>query len=361
MIVMALDHTRDFFTNYSGNPTDLEHASTIMFLTRWVTHYCAPVFIFLAGTSAYLSSRKNVTAQQASRHLLTRGLWLILVEVTLVFMGWTFAADYTRIILQVIWAVGCCMVFLSALVYLPWQVILAIGLLLIFGHNAFDGYNPPAQGVGGILWHFLHIQGPIVINHAHTIMVIYPLIPWIGVMAVGYCMGRVFTRPAAQRDKTLFSIGIGAIVLFILLRFSNLYGDPTPWAPQHAWWRTILSFINCSKYPPSLLYLLMTLGPAITALPLLERIGNLPGKIFTVYGRVPMFYYLLHIYLIHFMAVAVSAITRQNAPVSMLSHPGYSLPLVYLFWLSAVSILYLPCLWFMRVKMKHKWWWLGYL
>jgi uncharacterized membrane protein len=361
MVIMALDHCRDYLSDFKFNPTDLDHASTIMFFTRWITHYCAPVFIFLTGVSAFLSGRKLKTKMEASRRLFTRGLWMLLLEVTLVKLGWMFELNYSLVVLQVIWAIGWCMIFLSLILFLPWQAILSLGLLMVFGHDLFDGFQPAATNASGIIWHLLHIQGPINYSNGNTIMVIYPLIPWIGVIGLGYCTGRLFTLPDRLRDKYLYITGISAMVLFVLIRSINHYGDPEPWHLQVAWWRTLLSFINCSKYPPSLLYLLMTLGPAITLLPLLEKLNGFIGRIFLVYGRVPFFYYLLHIYLLHGMAVVMSYFFRNNAPVSMFTHPGYSLPLVYVFWLSAVIILYFPCRWFMRVKMNYKWWWLSYL
>ena len=290
--------------------------------------------------------------------LLTRGIWLIVLELTFVREGWTFDLDYTHIFLQVIWALGWSMIFLSALIFLPRQIILAIGLVMIFGHNALDGLHP--NGTIGVLWDFLHVQGPLN-YHGDHIMVMYPLVPWIGVMAVGYCFGTIFELDERKRDRALYITGFSAILLFIALRATNLYGDAKPWIPQQEWWRSILSFLNCTKYPPSLLYLLMTLGPAITLLPLLEKMSGAMGRIFIVYGRVPLFYYVLHLYLIHGIAIIVGYYNGANAAASVFAHPGYSLPAVYGFWLLTVIILYLPCRWFMGIKMRHKNWWLSYL
>ncbi len=359
MVIMALDHVRDFFSDYQGDPTDLQHATTLMFFTRFITHYCAPVFIFLSGASAFLSMGKGRTVQQESFRLLTRGFWLILVEVTIVRLGWTFNVDYSLIILQVIWAIGVSMVVLSLLIYLPRLAILFIGLIMIFGHDLLDNLHP--TGAAGLFWQFLHIQGPVHYGHNDTIFIIYPLIPWIGVMATGYCFGSLFRLPHAQRFRWQYIIGIGSILLFIALRLGNFYGDPSPWHSQAAWWRSILSFINVSKYPPSLLYLLITLGPAITLLPLLEKSTGSVSKIFTVYGRVPMFYYILHIYLIHGLAIISSSIFFHGATISPFSHPGFPLWVVYAVWLLVVSLLYLPCRWFMGIKKSHRNWWLSYL
>ena len=359
MVVMALDHTRDFFSDFKFEPTDLQHASTVLFFTRWITHFCAPVFIFLSGTSAFLSMGKGKTKKQESLRLLTRGLWLIVLEVTVVRLGWAFDLTYNLVFFQVIWAIGVSMIVLSLLIFLPKQLILLLGLVMIFVHNAFDNLHP-SQGIG-IAWHFLHVQGPLQWGNGRTLMIIYPLIPWIGVMAVGFCFGALFKKEEKQRNNALYITGISAIVLFILMRMINTYGDPSQWKVQGAWWRTVLSFINCTKYPPSLLYLLMTLGPAITLLPIMEKMSGIIGHIFIVYGRVPLFYYVLHIYLIHGMAIAFSYFFRDNALVTVFSHPGYSLSFVYAFWIMAVVILYFPCRWFMYIKMNNRQWWLSYL
>jgi uncharacterized membrane protein len=363
MVVMALDHTRDYFHSYSGNPTDLTQVSTALFLTRWVTHFCAPVFVFLSGTSAYLSMGRGKTKREEAWRLLTRGLWLILLELTLIRIGWSFDVTYSLVFLQVIWAIGVSMIVLSALIFLPRTVILTIALVMIGGHNLLDDLHP--AGSAGVLWQVLHVQSPIMWGNGNTLMILYPLVPWVGVMAAGYCFGAVVKMEAARRQRWLYGTGLGAIALFIVIRFTNVYGDPSPWHAQTHWWRTVLSFINCTKYPPSLLYLLMTLGPAITFIALMQaRTAAKPSKpaaVFTVYGRVPLFYYILHIYLLHGMAVLCSYLFRQGAAVSVFAHPGYSLGVVYVFWLSAVALLYLPCRWFMRIKTTHRKWWLSYL
>ncbi len=359
MVVMALDHTRDYFSGYKFDPTDLQHASAIMFFTRWITHFCAPVFVFLTGTSAFLSLRKMGSKKEAAWRLFTRGVWLVILELTFVRLGWTFDFDYSQIFLQVIWAIGISMVFLSAFIFLPRPAILAIGLAMIFGHNLLDGLHP--TGDAGILWIFLHVQSPIQYGHGNTIMVFYPLIPWIGVMATGYCFGALFTLEEARRNKLLLLTGISAIVLFIIVRASNLYGDPSPWVMEENWYRTLLSFVNCTKYPPSLCYLLMTLGPAITALPLLEKMSGAVGRIFLVYGRVPLFYYVLHLYLLHSMAIVADYFIKGDTRITIFSHPGWLLQSVYIFWILAVVILYFPSRWFMHVKQRNKQWWLSYL
>ena len=359
MIVMALDHVRDYFHAYKGDPTDLARAGTVLFFTRWVTNFCAPVFVFLSGTSVFLSMSNGKTMREKSGQVLSRGLWLVVLELSVVYMGWMFEVDFHHLFLQVIWAIGVSMVCLSVLMWLPRGVLLAVALVMIGGHNMLDGWQP--AGRWGKVWDLLHVQGMIGYGHGNTIMVIYPLIPWIGVMAAGYCFGAVFKMDVAQRNRSLYGIGGGTITLFVLLRGLNVYGDPVPWERQATVWRTVLSFIKCSKYPPSLLYLLMTLGPAIAAMPLLERMGGAVGGVFKVYGRVPLFYYILHIYLIHAIALTASYIFWNGEPVGPFGHPGYALWVVYVVWAAVVAILYLPCRWFMRIKMSHRKWWLSYL
>jgi uncharacterized membrane protein len=359
MVIMALDHARDYFSGYVYDPTDLQHASTIIFFTRWITHFCAPVFVFLSGTSVFLSLSKRESKKHAAWRLFTRGLWLIFLEVTVIRYGWMFDVEYKLVILQVIWAIGWSMIFLSGFIFLPRAVILAIGMVMIFGHNAFDNFHP--TGNAGILWQVLHIQSPINLSNGDTIFVVYPLIPWIGVMAVGYCFGAIFKKEESERNKQLYLIGISAIALFIVLRFINVYGDPLPWQMQQNGMRTLISFINCTKYPPSLLYLLMTIGPAIAVMPLLEQMNGKTGDIFKVYGRVPFFYYVLHIYILHTASLLAQDVLHAPMITGIFAHPAYPLYIVYACWIGTVALLYLPCKWFMNVKMRYKHWWLSYL
>lgn len=369
MVLMALDHTRDYFSNFNGNPTDLSVTTTGMFFTRWITHFCAPVFIFLAGTSAYLSLARKQHKKEASLFLLKRGFWLILLEVTIVRLGWLFNLDYSLVVMQVIWAIGWCMVFLSMLIHLPYKAILTIGLVMIFGHNLLDSIQMAPDNTVGVLWTFIHQGGSVPYGAGNVLFVIYPLVPWIGVMATGYCFGKVLQKETAQRNKSLYLIGGSAILLFIIIRATNLYGDPNNWQVQDTAVKTILSFLNCAKYPPSLLYLLMTLGPAILLMPMLENWNGRVGRFFTVYGRVPMFYYILHIYLIHFMAILLTMVvgtpvhyfTTNGMIFSAKEGWGYALPGVYLAWSLAVLLLYYPSHWFMVVKQNYKKWWLSYL
>jgi uncharacterized membrane protein len=355
MVVMALDHTRDFLTNLPYDPTDLSKASTSLFLTRFITHFCAATFVFLAGTSAYLSISRGKTKNQAAKFLLSRGLWLIILELTIIRFAWIMNLDYHFLFLQVIWAIGVSMIILAALIYLPLPAIAAIGLLLICGHDLFDKVSDSTfSPVVKTIWDFLHVSGIVNLGPV-TVLVFYPLVPWVGVMATGYCFGKIFKMDAFQRRKWLVNIGCGAIVLFVIIRSFNFYGDPANWTDQHNFGRDILSFIDVSKYPPSLDYLLVTLGPVLLLIAAFEHVHNRVSNIFLVYGRVPLFYYILHLYLLRLICVLTFIITGHKK--------GYSFDLwvVYVCWLLAVSMLYFPCRWFMKYKQTHKQWWLSYL
>jgi uncharacterized membrane protein len=367
MIVMALDHTRDYFTNYTPDPLDLEHLNIGMFFTRWVTHFCAPVFIFLAGTSAFLSAQKQTTKKQAAIFLLKRGLWLVLLELTILKIGWEFS--YAPVVaLQVFWAIGWSMVFLSALIFLPLRWIAVIPVLLIFGHNAFDGLLAENMGNAAGWWRIIHQPGPVHPGPLH-LYVVYPLIPWIGVMSAGYCFGKLMIRDAVFRNFWCYIIGSFCILVFIILRWSNLYGDTHPWHPQNTWWMTILDFIRCEKYPPSLLFLLMTLGPAILSIPFLEKLNRSIARVIEVYGRVPLFFYILHVYLIHTLALLAGLVHGFPASyftdvMNFVNHDGrwgFSLGWVIFFWVVVVALLYYPCKWFMSLKQQNRNWWLSYL
>ncbi|GAA4099727.1 DUF1624 domain-containing protein [Mucilaginibacter panaciglaebae] len=357
MALMAIDHTRDFYTSLSYAPTDLTHASTTLFLTRFITHYCASAFVFLAGTGAFLSLNRGKTKVQASNFLLSRGLWLIILEFTLIRWGWGGGQ-----LLQVIWAIGVSMMILGLLVYLPLRVVGALGLILIFGHNLFDSVNIAAMSTSEkTLWTFLHVQG-IVHILGQDIFVLYPLIPWVGVMSAGYVFGKLFTIDTARRKRMLIGLGALSLVLFIVIRYFNIYGDPNIWTYQGNIHRTVLSFINVTKYPPSLDYLLITLGPCMLFLAFIEGRGNRFTDIFVVFGRVPLFYYILHLYVIHLSAIVLGHFI--DLPKSLLPGPGpagLSLGWVYVIWLSIVTILYFPCRWFMKYKHEHRQWWLSYV
>ncbi len=351
MIVMALDHTRDFFTDSSADPTDLTRVSTALFLTRFVTHYCAATFVFLAGTGAFLSISRGKTKWQACKFLISRGIWLVVLELTIIHWGWGFG-----LFLQVIWAIGVSMIVLGILVFLPVSVITTFGLLIIFSHDVFDNLKPTDfNGTESTLWSILHVQGVVKLFGA-DVFILYPLIPWVGVMMAGYGFGKLYSIDAASRKTYLRVIGCSAIILFVLIRSFNFYGDPSLWREQGSWVRTVLSFINVSKYPPSLDYLLITLGPVIILLSFLEDIQNQATDVLVLFGRVALFYYILHLYLIHGLALLVAAITGAADGLLL-----FTLPVVYLLWALIVFILYFPCRWFMQYKRTHKQWWLSYI
>ncbi len=355
MVLMALDHTRDFF-GVPGNPTDPGNAS--LFLTRWITHLCAPTFFLLTGTGAFLS-RKRWPDRGLSHFLITRGAWLVLLELTLLRFAYQFNVDYRVTMLLVIWALGWSMIALGVLVRLPVVAVLAIGLTMIVGHNLLDGVRSANP-----LWAILHGPG-LVLQGKHTVFAAYPLIPWIGVTAVGYALGVVFEWDAARRRRFLSWLGLTSILAFVLLRAANVYGDPRPWSEQGTTVATVLAFLNANKYPPSLLFLLMTLGPALLFLRGLD--GGVPATLrpAVIYGRVPFFYYIAHFTIIH-AAATVTTLAIHGSARWMIESPsldkypftppprwGFSLPVVYLIWIGVVVVLYPACRWFAAVKARR--------
>lgn len=369
MIVMALDHTRDFFSASHFDPTDLSHTSTALFLTRWITHFCAPVFMLLAGTSAYLSLSRGRSKADLSYFLVTRGLWLILVEFTIVKFGWeNYLFDLHVFGLQVIWALGCSMIALAALIHLPMRALVVVGAVMVLGHNFLDPLPAHALGPLAPLWRVLHVSdwmsGPHSFDpHGLNVFVAYPLVPWIGVMALGFALGRLLDTDAALRRRRLVQLGLGLIALFIVLRAGNFHGDAHLWSTQSSPWFTLLSFVNTTKYPPSLLYLTMTLGPALLALAAFERWRG-PGAAFArVFGRVPMFFYLLHLPVLSTAAVIAWRVAYGRAffvwDETLVG--GWSLPVVYAIWIGVVLALYLPCRWFAALKARRRDAWLSYL
>jgi uncharacterized membrane protein len=363
MVVMALDHTRDFFAAGGFNPRDVTDPA--LFLTRWVTHFCAPTFIFLAGISAFLFGQGRA-AGTVSRFLLTRGLWLVLIELTVVRFGWSFSFHFNHFVVQVIFAIGASMVALAGLVYLPRWAIAATGLIMIGGHNLLDGFTAAQFGAAAPVWNFLHQPGHLQLAPGVDLVVLYPLVPWIGVMAAGYALGPVFTRERAARIRELFALGATISVGFILLRATNLYGDPAPWVMQDNVFASVLSFLNCEKYPPSLLYLAMTLGPALMLLAAVERTQGPMAAWITTFGRVPFFYYVAHIFLLHALAVLYAwAVVGDFSVLIGAPHkpPGYGLglPGMYAVWIAVVVALYPVCRWFAGIKRRRSEWWWSYL
>jgi uncharacterized membrane protein len=366
MIIMALDHSRDFFANGGFNPRDV--AEPALFLTRWVTHFCAPTFIFLAGISAYLYGAKGRSRREVSRFLLTRGLWLVLIEFTVVRFGWSFDIHFNYFVAQVIFAIGVSMVALAGFVYLPRSAVATIGLAMIVGHNAFDGIKAEQLGAAAPLWHVLHQPGFFDIAHGVKFFVLYPLIPWIGVMSAGYVLAPVFTQERTARVQQLFMLGAAVTLGFLVLRATNLYGDPAPWAIQDSLIATVLSFINCEKYPASLLYLGMTLGPALMLAAAFEWFRGPVVDWMATFGRVPFFYYVVHIFLLHALAIlfawaTVGEIGFLFGPLAGHKPATYGLGLagVYAVWIAVVVALYPLCRWFAGIKRRRTGWWWSYL
>jgi uncharacterized membrane protein len=372
MILMALDHTRDYF-GAPVNPTDLATTTLPLFLTRWVTHFCAPVFFLLTGTGAFLALRRRST-RGLSRFLFTRGLWLIFLELAVVrCLGWQFNFDYYLTALTVLWALGWAMIVLSVLVWLPAGVVGAIGAAIIVVHNAFDGVPASSLGAFAPLWTALHAPGVLWTDGTHTLFAAYVLIPWVGVTAVGFSLGQVYRWGPERRRRVLLRMGFALVIAFLALRAVNVYGDPSRWAHQRTGVFTVLSFINTTKYPPSLLYLSMTLGPALLFLRAVD--GHTPRALqpALVFGKVPMFYYVLHIVLIHLLAVA-ACLARYGGAHWMFESPSLDrypvtqppgwpapLPVVWLLWVSVAVLLYPVCRWFAGVKRRRTDWWLSYL
>ena len=383
MVIMLLDHTRDYVhtDGLRFDPTDLTQTTTALFLTRWVTHYCAPVFVMLAGTGAYLQLARGKTKAELSRFLLTRGLWLIVLEFTVV--RWLVFLDlsYGQLgFAQVIWAIGASMIVLAALIHLPMRAVLGIGLAMILLHNALDGIRvAPWQGPGspvpsflGGLWMVLHQPGalPVFGFPGPVLFVLYPLVPLIGVMAVGYALGAVYDLSPERRRRLLLSIGTAVTVGFVVLRAVNVYGDPSRWAVQTRPVFTVLSFLNTTKYPTSLLFLAMTLGPALVALALFERADR--GRIarwLVTYGRVPLFFYLLQWVWAHAMGIGLSLAAGKptnhlfGAPFGnpIPADAGFPLWVVYLVWAAGVVALYPLCRWFAALKQRRRDRWLSYI
>jgi len=367
MIIMALDHVRDFFGNSGLNPTDPATTTIPLFFTRWITHFCAPVFFLLTGTGAYLASRKK-SKRELSWFLFTRGLWLIFLEIVVTrCFGWQFNFDYHVLMLIVLWALGWAMIVLSVLVYLPAWAVAAFGVVMIATHNLFDSVDSSNP-----LWSILHSPNFLWHSPGHTVFVIYVLIPWVGVTAAGYGLGQIYNWPSARRRAFLLPLGLGLSAGFIILRALNHYGDPQPWSTQRSEVFTLLSFLNTTKYPPSLLYLLMTLGPAMLLLWAMDAATPRYLRPALTVGKVPMFYYLLHIPLIHLLAVAVCyarygqvhwMFESPNLGAFPITKPpgwGYSLPIVYLVWACVVLTLYPLCRWFAGVRQRRSEAWLSY-
>jgi uncharacterized membrane protein len=375
MIVMALDHVRDYFHAgaFTTDPLDLATTTPVLYFTRFITHYCAPLFMFLSGTSAALVGQRKGKAY-LTRFLITRGLWLIFMELTVVCFGWFFNPAFTTQLLGVIWALGWSMIFLAGFIHLPKWLTLTLCLAMVLGHNLLDGVQVTSSTAASFGWSVLH-QFNFFQFGPFNVLAAYPLIPWIGVMALGYCLGSVYKKDAdaQKRKRFLLSLGIASVVLFIVLRYANIYGDPSKWTEQRSGIYTFLSFLKVSKYPPSLLYLLVTIGPGLIFLALSENLKNGIARRIQTIGRVPMFYYLVHIYIIHICAL-IAAVVSGRSWTDMVSFStwiseepklkgyGFSLGVTYIVWAALIVVLYLLCKRYDRYKSSHREkWWLSYL
>jgi uncharacterized membrane protein len=366
MVFMALDHVRDYFSNVTFDPMNLQQTTPGLFFTRWITHYCAPNFIFLAGAGALLTGARGRTPAQLAWFLVTRGLWLIFLELTVVKFFWTFSFDVSYFNAGVLWAIGWSMILLAPLVFLPTSAAAVFGIFMIAFHNLFDDHLPEHFGSMDWLWVILHHGGSLEPFNGVHFDPAYKIVPWAGVMAAGYAFGSIFLLERRQRRPQLIALGISLTAAFFVTRYLNLYGDPKLWESHDTTLHTIQSFLHCTKYPPSLAYLLMTIGPAILLLGLFDRPLGPLGHFFIVFGRVPLFFYLLHIPLIHGLAIAYAYWQNHDTPGRLWQGPipgegGVGLPQVYLAWIVVILLLWPPCYWFGNLKRRRHDAWLSYL
>ena len=381
MVIMLLDHTRGFVHRDAPffDPANLDRTTPALFLTRWITHFCAPVFVFLAGTGAYLQLSRGKTRAELSRFLWTRGLWLMVLELTVVRCAMAFDFDYARSLgsLQVIWAIGVSMIVLAALVRLPLRAVAAVGVGIVALHNLTDGVvvrgwrGPGSEAPGALeaLWMMLHQPGFIAVA-GFPVLVLYPVLAWIGVMAAGYAFGAVYDQAPERRRRLLVRLGVGMIAAFVVLRAAGVYGDPSAWSARKDGVFTVLSFLNTTKYPPSLHFLLMTLGPAVLALAWLESAGRGPvARALVTYGRVPLFFYVLQWIVAHLFAIAFSLMAGKSV-AHLFAFPGtfrtpdgvgFGLGVTYLAWVLGIAVTYPLCRWFAGVKRRRTEWWWSYL
>lgn len=381
IVLMALDHVRDYFHagSFGINPLDPEQTTPWLYVTRWITHLCAPTFVFLAGVSAYLQFARGKTTPNLSRFLLTRGLWLVFLELTVISFGWSFGFPYP-FFMQVIWAIGWSMIALAAFVWLPPMAVLVVGVAITAGHNLLD---PITAQSAGALWTFLHDGGPVFVGEQPVGLAAYPLIPWIGIIALGYGLGAIFTEAPAKRDQTVLLLGLAMLAAFFVLRWLNIYGDPQfatgpeavarDWREQSTFGAAAMVFFDVQKYPPSLQFTLVTLGVVLTIFPLLSRLPGVVRSVLNTFGAVPFFFYLLHIYLIHLLAIAANAAAGRdvggmfNYMINVFTAPerlsglGFSLVWTYVAWIVVLALLYPLCRYWQRLKAQRRDWWLSYL
>jgi uncharacterized membrane protein len=378
MIIMALDHVRDFIHRaaMSSSPTDLRITTPVLFMTRWITHFCAPVFMFTAGLGAFLWWQRGKTRRQLSIFLVTRGLWLVVLELTVMRLSYDFDfAQSYPVFLLVLWALGLCMIGLAVLVWVPVRILGPLSVAVIGLHNLMDGIDAEKFGAAAPLWNLFHQPGAFTVA-GHLVIVPYPLVPWVAVMALGFSFGPLFQMEAARRRRYLISIGAAATIGFLVIRGLNAYGDPAPWSPQKSGVFTVLSFLNTTKYPPSLEFLLMTLGPALVVLGWADRFTFSASNPLIVFGRVPLFYFVIHFYAAHFAAVLLALVRYGSSALMFVFHTvpsmgsaatlyppgfGYDLWVAYAVWATIVIGVYPACRWFANVKATRRDWWLSYL
>jgi uncharacterized membrane protein len=374
MIIMALDHTRDFFhiNAWTQDPLDLSTTTPMLYFTRWITHFCAPTFVFLAGASIYFQSMRK-TKKELSTFLLKRGFWLVLVEIFIVNLEFSFDIKFGFVALQVIWAIGISMIIIGFAIWLPYVAFFIAAMLIVFGHNLLDFYEAGLAQSPGWWYDLLHRPGIYPLSEDHKLLIFYPFLPWCGLMMLGYCFGNLFLRlQDSRRKKVLMWLGCAALLIFVVLRYLNVYGNPGKWLPQKTATDTFLSFMNVQKYPPSLLFMCATIGGSLLFLALAGNANNRLSGFITVYGRVPFLYYVLHFFLIHLLSACLF-FTRGHSfqegihadgtltPNFIIPGEGYSLGIVYLLWIGIVLCLYPVCKWFSEYKRTHKNWWLSYL
>ncbi len=372
MVIMALDHARCFFSKSQllFDPLDLTFTTPALFFTRWITNFCAPGFFLLAGCGAYISAARGKPLKQLSLTLSTRGLWLILLGFTVNKFFWGFSYDTSSFTAGIFWCLGCSMIFLSGMVFLPYPVILAVSLSMILFHNCFDAVNPEYFGNFSWIWAILHQKGPIPVGNYFTLYILYPLVPWLGVMAGGYCLGKPLLSAQQERKKTLVVWGIGMLLAFLIIRGLNLYGNPVNWAAQKDAIFTFMNILDCEKYPPSLSYLLITLGPIFLLIAALDKpLGSWFNPLIHL-GAVPFFFYIIHIPVLNLLEkiislTVVSGASWQVNPLGQRISPPdiihWDLIMTCTGWLLAVLLLYPVCRLFSRLKANRKDWWLSYL
>lgn len=372
MIIMALDHVRDLMhvDSITQSPTDLATTTPLLFFTRWITHLCAPIFVFLAGTSVYLSLQNKNNIAEKRQHLLKRGFWLIVVEFTIVNFGLFFDIGFHTLLFEVIAAIGFGFIILGLLLKIRSKILGIIGLIIIFSHNLLP-LIPFAENsvLKAVLSPFF---SPIVIPFSGRAFIMgYPPIPWLGIMLVGFATGKFFLLAEEKRKKLFIKIGLSALSLFIVVRFLNIYGDPVLWTIQKDAVFTFLSFMNVTKYPPSLLFCLVTLGILFLLLAFAEQFQNGIKKVALVYGKVPLFYFVIHFYVIHIITLFMLILQGFNwSQLEFASgtfgrpkgvESGLPLWSIYFIWIFVVMILYKPCLWFGKYKEENQHWWLKYI